>query len=69
MGKTLRPEFTHRINKDGSIQSYCSQCFATVSDAGDPKQLQSAEREHRCDSRLVEMVEKYRSISRLRSVA
>jgi len=69
MGKTFNPDFTRRTNKDGSIHSYCSQCFATVAEAGAPAQVQSAERVHRCDPRLLEMVEKYRSISRLRSVA
>ena len=69
MGKTLKPEFTHRTNEDGSVHSYCSRCFATIADSNSEAQLQAAEREHKCDARLLEMVEKYRSISKLRLVA
>ena len=69
MGKTFNPEFTHRANADGSIHSYCSQCFATVTDSASRAELDSAELQHRCDPRLLEMVEKYRRISRLQSAA
>ena len=69
MGKTLHPEFTHRTNKDGSLHSYCSQCFATVADSASAAELDRAEREHKCDPRLLEMVERYRRISSLREVA
>ena len=69
MDKILKPEFTHRANEDGSIHSYCSQCFATIADSSSEAELQSAERDHKCDPRLLEMVERYRSISKLRLVA
>ena len=69
MGKTFNPEFTHRTNEDGTIHSYCSQCFATVTESAPRAEMEIAESKHRCDPRLLEMVEKYRSISRLRSVA
>lgn len=69
MGKTSKPEFTRRTNEDGSVHSYCSRCFATIADSSSPAKLEFAEREHKCDSRLLEMVEKYRRISSLRSVA
>jgi len=69
MGKTFNPEFTHRTNEDGTIHSYCSRCFATVADAASRAELDSSELAHRCDSRLLEMVERYRSLTRLRSVA
>lgn len=69
MGKVPKPEFTRRINEDWSIHSYCSQCFATIVDASSPAQVESAEREHHCDPRLLEMVERYRQICNLRSVA
>ena len=69
MGKTFNPQFTHRANEDGTIHSYCSRCFATVTDSASRAELDSAEIQHRCDPRLLEMVEKYRRISSLRSVA
>lgn len=69
MGKTFNPEFMHRTNEDGTIHSYCSRCFATVVDAASRGELDSQELAHRCDPRLLEMVERFRSINRLRSVA
>ena len=55
MGKTLKPEFTHRTNEDGSVHSYCSRCFATIADSSSQAQLQAAESEHKCDARLLEI--------------
>lgn len=69
MGKTFNPEFTHRTNEDGTIHSYCSRCFATVADSASRSDLDTAELAHKCDPRLLEMVDRYRAISRLRSVA
>ena len=69
MGKTFDPEFTHRTNEDGTLHSYCSRCFATVADAATRADLESAELAHKCDPRLLEMVERYRRISSLREVA
>jgi len=69
MGTFLKPEFTHRTNEDGTVHSYCSRCFATIADAGSTAQVRLDEREHKCDPRLLDMVERYRQITRLRSVA
>ena len=69
MGKKLNSEFTHRTNEDGTLHSYCSRCFATIADSASRDDIEIAELHHRCDPRLLEMVEKYRSISHLRSVA
>jgi hypothetical protein len=62
-------EFVRKINADWTIHSYCSRCFATVADAMSPAQVKAAEDDHRCDPRLLEMVEKYRKVSHLVTAA
>jgi hypothetical protein len=62
-------KFTHKTNDDGSLHSYCSRCFATVTDASSPAETESAEREHQCDPRLLEMVGLYRKVNQVRSAA
>lgn len=62
-------EFVRKVNADWTIHSYCSRCFATVADAASPAQIKTAEDEHHCDPRLLEMVDKYRKISHLVSAA
>jgi hypothetical protein len=63
------PPFIRKRNKDWTIHSYCSRCFATVTDASSTAEVKAAESEHRCDPRLLEMVEKYRKVTRLVSAA
>jgi len=63
------PEFVRKYNLDWTIHSYCAQCFATVADSSTTAEVNAAEDQHECDPRLLEMVEKYRSISHLLSAA
>jgi hypothetical protein len=63
------PPFIRKRNKDWTIHSYCSRCFATVADANSAAEVRDAESEHKCDPRLLEMVEKYRKITHLVSAA
>jgi len=67
---TCQPmEFVRQRKDDWTIHSYCSRCFATVADSKTAAEVIEAEEEHQCDPRLMEMVEKYRMISRLVSAA
>ena len=61
--------FVRRINADWTVHSYCSRCFATVADELPAVGLSDAEDAHQCDPQLLEMVKKYREISRLVSAA
>ena len=61
--------FIRECNDDWTIRSYCSRCFATVADANSAPNTKRAEDEHKCDPRLLEMVEKYRKVSHLVSAA
>jgi hypothetical protein len=40
--------FPHRKNSDGSIDSICSRCAATVANTRDESTLQAAEQSHAC---------------------
>ena len=69
MGDSQPMEFVRKLNKDWTVHSYCSQCFATVADAKSAAEVIAAEEEHKCDPRLMEMVEKYRKVTHLVSAA
>jgi hypothetical protein len=69
MGDRQTMEFIRKCNGDWTIHSYCSQCFSTVADSMSAAQAKVAEDEHKCDPRLLEMVEKYRRVSHLVSAA
>jgi hypothetical protein len=43
------PFFPHRQNRDGSFDSICLRCFATVATAKDVKELRSYDKNHICD--------------------
>jgi hypothetical protein len=58
-------EFVRKRNDDWTIHSYCSRCFATVADLKSAAEVIVAEEEHKCDPRLMEMVEKYRMVNHL----
>jgi hypothetical protein len=57
-----QPEFVHRSNPDGTIDSVCRKCFVTVGSAVWEADLDPAERLHVCDAfrlkRLEEMARK-----------
>ena len=40
--------FPHRFNSDGTIDSICSRCFATVATEGKESDLKEAEDAHVC---------------------
>ena len=61
--------FVRKCKDDGTIHSYCSRCFATVADTPSSGELEAAETGHKCDSRLLEMVQKYREFTYLDSAA
>ena len=43
------PLFVHRGNADGMIVSFCRKCFMTVATSPWEANLESAERNHKCD--------------------
>jgi hypothetical protein len=49
MAALLRPHFPHRQNDDGSFDSICSTCFATVASAEKECELAANESMHTCD--------------------
>ena len=63
------PAFMRKRNDDWTIHSYCSRCFATVADTSSNVEVKAAERGHKCDPRLLEMVQKYREVTHLGSAA
>jgi hypothetical protein len=58
-------EFVRKCNADWTIHSYCSRCLLTVADSNSAAKVKAAEEQHKCDPRLLEMVEKYREVSHL----
>ena len=70
MRQTQTPEFAHRFNDDALlIHSYCSRCFVDVATSTSRTEVETKEREHKCDPRLLELVEQYMKVSHLRSAA
>jgi hypothetical protein len=48
MSRTIRPTFPHRRNPDGTFDSICIQCFATVATGSVEAELKAAESAHAC---------------------
>lgn len=48
------PKFAHRLNLDGTTDSICFRCIATVATAHDEGELLRYEHHHTCDPVLVE---------------
>ncbi len=46
--------FTHRENRDGTIDSVCRRCYVTVCTSSWEADLESAEKDHACDPALLE---------------
>ena len=61
--------FVREFCDDWTIHSYCPRCFATVADSSSAAKVKVAEDEHKCDPRLLEMVERFRKVSHLVSAA
>jgi hypothetical protein len=43
------PFYSHRQNRDGSFDSICPRCFATIAHATEITKLNSYEKQHICD--------------------
>ena len=41
--------YPHRQNRDGSIDSICPRCFATIASAKNVTELHTCEKQHTCD--------------------
>jgi hypothetical protein len=50
MANDPRKFYPHRQNPDGSIDSICLRCFATVASAMDVSELHSYDKAHVCDA-------------------
>ncbi len=48
MTNTLNTRYPHRRNGDGSFDSICTACFATIGRAKDESRLAEQERNHSC---------------------
>ncbi len=49
MPKVLTAAFPHRHNHNGSFDSICRACFATVASVTEERELEFYESKHRCD--------------------
>lgn len=62
-------EFTHKVNDSGSVDSYCSQCFVRVATSNSKTEVQTKEKEHKCDPDLLKLINRYKVASPFRSAA
>ena len=53
------PSFAHRNNPDGTTDSICRHCFATVSNSIWEAELERAERNHVCDPEALRQWKNY----------
>ena len=65
MAALLRPHFPHRKNDDGSFDSICSVCYATVASADNESELPPHESMHKCDPVRMYQASQGRSLSGL----
>ena len=49
MTDTQTPSYPHRKNRDGSFDSICLRCFATIARAKEVAELKNREKQHVCD--------------------
>jgi hypothetical protein len=52
MASTLRT-FPHRLNRDGSFDSICLKCFATIANTATEIELKARENIHTCDHAIL----------------
>ena len=50
----LRPSFLRHVNANGTVDSVCRNCFATIATATKELELEEQERTHQCDPNLME---------------
>jgi hypothetical protein len=53
-----RPNFVHRHNVDGTTDSFCRKCFATVASSQWEVELDRAEQKHLCDPVQLEYMQR-----------
>ena len=53
---TSQPVFVHRINADGTIDSFCRKCLITVASSQWEAELGRAESNHGCDPLQLEYI-------------
>ena len=58
MESPVKAGFCRRPSLDGRTISFCTHCYAVVAEAKDSKQLEDGEREHKCDPRTLEHVQR-----------
>lgn len=58
MAQIYTLQFIHRLNDDGTIDSICRDCFATVATSISGAELEREEQEHICDTLLIERYKK-----------
>jgi hypothetical protein len=46
--------FCRRPSWEGGMVSFCTRCYMIVAQGSEWKQLESGEREHRCDPQMLE---------------
>jgi len=49
MAYEIRPTFPHRHNRDGMVDSICSECLATIASTSNEHDLERHEQAHVCD--------------------
>jgi hypothetical protein len=47
-------QFAHRVNRDGTVDSVCMECFAAVASARRESDLEKPQQEHVCDPAVLE---------------
>jgi hypothetical protein len=52
MAITLRT-YPHRLNRDGSFDSICLKCFATIANTPTERELKAREKVHTCDHTML----------------
>lgn len=60
MPSSDRPEFVRRPNRDGSSDSICKRCLATLATSKEEAELERAERDHLCQT---ENLERWKNLS------
>jgi len=59
MNRNLTSHFPHRVNSDGSYDSICTDCLATIATVEDESELAGHEQAHTCNPiRLYQLQER-----------
>lgn len=61
MSQAYTLQFIHRLNKDGTIDSICRDCFITIATARSQSELEREERQHVCQRYLLERYKKVKT--------